>query len=123
MPVRKCCMCKVEKPFTDFYSQKDHKLGIMSLCKNCFNKLCIKRWIERKKKYVRILGSECEHCHIELNDYNYSIFDFHHIDPNTKEYSWDKLKLFSDDRIMKELSKCKLLCANCHRILHSTKKE
>ena len=119
MLMQKCSKCKIEKPINDFYSQKDHKRGIMCLCKNCFNSLCVKRWIERKKKYVRLIGGKCEYCGIELTESNYSIFDFHHIDSNSKEYTWTKLKLFSDSRILKELSKCKLLCANCHRLEHS----
>lgn len=119
METKICSKCKSEKPISEFYSQKGHKHEVMSLCKDCFNRLCIDRWIERKKKYVRLLGGECEHCHIKLTESNYSIFDFHHTDPNTKEYSWSKLRLFSDSRILEELSKCQLLCANCHRLVHS----
>lgn len=119
MKTKICSKCKSEKSISEFYSQKGHKHEVMSLCKECFNQLCVDRWIERKKKYVRLLGGECEHCHIKLTESNYSIFDFHHTDPNTKEYSWSKLRLFSDNRILEELSKCQLLCANCHRLVHS----
>lgn len=92
----------------------------MSLCKNCFNQLCVKRWINRKIKYIRYLGGECSCCHIKLNNTNYSIFDFHHLNPSEKEYSWEKLRLFSDNRVIQELNKCQLLCSNCHRIIHAT---
>ena len=119
METKVCSKCKSEKPLSEFYPQKNHKDGVMSMCKECFNKLCTDRWIRRKKHYIELLGGECEHCHIKLNDTNYAIFDFHHKDSNTKEYSWTKLRLFSDSRIRKELSKCQLLCANCHRLVHS----
>lgn len=119
METKVCSKCKSEKSLSEFYPQKSHKDGVMSMCKECFNKLCTDRWIRRKKHYIELLGGECEHCHIKLNDTNYAIFDFHHKDPNTKEYSWTKLRLFSDSRIRKELSKCQLLCANCHRLVHS----
>nr|DAP37998.1 MAG TPA: INTRON TRANSFERASE [Crassvirales sp.] len=82
--------------------------------------LSINRWKERKKKYIKLLGGQCDCCHIKFNDTNYAIFDFHHINPNTKEYTWDKLRLFSDFKIRAELSKCQLLCVNCHRLIHST---
>lgn len=119
METKVCSKCKLEKPLSEFYPHKEHKDGVMSMCKECFNKLCTDRWIKRKKHYIELLGGECEHCHIKLNDTNYAIFDFHHKDPNTKEYSWTKLRLFSDSRVKKELSKCQLLCANCHRLVHS----
>lgn len=119
METKICSKCNSEKPISEFYSQKGHKHEVMSLCKDCFNQLCIDRWIKRKIQYIKLLGGECEHCHTQLTDYNYAIFDFHHIDPNTKEYSWSKLRLFSDARFREELAKCQLLCSNCHRIVHS----
>jgi hypothetical protein len=45
--------------------------------------------------------------------------DFHHEDPNTKEY--DVNRLISNKRFTKayeEIKKCVVLCANCHRIHH-----
>lgn len=119
MKTKICSCCHVDKPISEYYPQKGHKFGVMSLCKDCFNQLCISRWRERKKKYVLLLGGKCEHCGIELNDSNYAIFDFHHTDPSVKEYVWSKLRLLSDSKIREELSKCILLCSNCHRLVHS----
>ena len=45
--------------------------------------------------------------------------DFHHIDPEEKEYNVSKLvsnKMFT--KAYKEIKKCIVLCANCHRIHH-----
>jgi hypothetical protein len=45
--------------------------------------------------------------------------DFHHINPEDKEYSVSKLissKMFT--KAYKEIKKCIVLCANCHRIHH-----
>lgn len=45
--------------------------------------------------------------------------DFHHIDPNEKEYSIDRLvRNCSWKNIKMELEKCVVLCANCHRKHH-----
>lgn len=52
--------------------------------------------------------------------------DFHHIDPKTKEFnisSFKSCKVFNDangEILLKEVRKCVLLCANCHRELHDT---
>lgn len=118
MEIKKCSNCKQEKPVSEFYAQPGHKYNVMSMCKKCFNQFCAERWRNKKIKYIKLLGSECQNCGIKLTDTNFSIFDFHHIHPEEKEYTWSKLRLFSDSRIEQELSKCKLLCSNCHRLVH-----
>ena len=118
METKVCSSCGQEKEISEFYSQKHHKYGVMSMCKSCFNKICMERWKQRKIKYIQSLGGKCEHCGIELNNTNSSIFDFHHTNPLDKEYVWTKLRLLTDNKIETELSKCKLLCANCHRLEH-----
>lgn len=118
MKTKVCSHCKEEKPISEFYSQPKHKYGVMSICKKCFIQFCVQRWRNRKIKYIKLLGSKCQCCGVELNDTNFSIFDFHHVHPEEKEYTWAKLRLFSDARILQELAKCELLCANCHRLKH-----
>lgn len=118
METKKCSSCHQEKPISDFYPQRSHKYGVMSMCKECFNRFCMERWKQRKIKYIKQLGGKCQSCGLELTDNNYCVFDFHHKDPQEKEYVWTKLRLLSDSRIQEELSKCKLLCANCHRLIH-----
>lgn len=118
MELKICSSCHQEKPISAFYSQPKHKYGVMSMCKDCFNKFCAERWRDRKIKYIRQLGGKCQCCGYELNDHNSSVFHFHHINPQEKEYVWTKLRLFSDDKIQRELAKCQLLCANCHSLVH-----
>jgi len=64
------------------------------------------------KKYKE--ENKCEVC---LEDH-YSALDFHHV--GTKKYLVSKMANdgYSINSIMKEVEKCKLLCANCHRIEH-----
>jgi hypothetical protein len=47
--------------------------------------------------------------------------DFHHRDPTQKEFDISTLprRGFSKERALLEIAKCSVLCANCHRILHS----
>ena len=47
-------------------------------------------------------------------------FDFHHIDPIQKSFNiGNTVKWTSISALKKELEKCIVLCANCHRKLHS----
>lgn len=112
-----CPLCKVEKLFSEFYSTKNRPIA--GICKTCFNKICIKRWIERKLQAIDYKGNECEDCKLHIKNSHYSVFEFHHLDPIQKDFSWNKLRLKSLNSIRKELDKCILLCANCHRIRHS----
>lgn len=116
---KKCAKCKELKNTNEFYKQKTHKYGVMSYCKNCFNRNVQNRWVERKKQAINDMGGCCKDCGLKLKDSHYSVFEFHHINPSEKDSDWSKLRLKSKTAIQKELSKCVLLCANCHRIRHA----
>jgi hypothetical protein len=76
--------------------------------------------LKNKIEAIQLLGDKCFICGISYNGNNSSIFDFHHKDPKEKEN--DLSKLFTSptlsDKAIKELNKCVLLCANCHRLIH-----
>ncbi len=76
------------------------------------------RGLKRKVELIEMMGGCCENCGYNKN---VSGFDFHHIDPTKKEYQLDMRKLSNTrmDKLLEEVKKCKLLCANCHRELHS----
>jgi hypothetical protein len=107
-----CPTCKIEKEDSEFYTRGRSKI-LASKCKSCFNLYCVERWKNRKLKEIAKFGGKCLDCG---NEYHYSVYEFHHL--HSKDVSWVKLKLKSQKAIDKELSKCVLLCANCHRIRH-----
>lgn len=111
--MKKCSTCQQIKPETEFY--KKGKSGrLNSLCKECFNDYCQKRWVDRKRMAIEYLGGKCIRC--GYNEH-YAAMHFHHV--KGKDFTWVKLRLFSWDRVVKELDRCVLLCANCHAIVHS----
>ena len=110
--MKTCSTCNTEKKESEFYSRKDRKSG-QAMCKQCFNSYCIERWKERKKQAVSYLGGKCVDCN---KVYHPNVFEFHHL--RDKDASWNKVRLWSWNRIKNELDKCVLLCANCHRIRH-----
>lgn len=71
-----------------------------------------------QRRNVKIIHEEklkrgCECC-------GYSEFacalDFDHIDPKTKTRGIAKMHTTSISKLKNEMSKCRVLCANCHRI-------
>lgn len=59
---------------------------------------------------------------LEYNGKNGAIFDFHHINPEEKDFNITSyLRHYNKipERIYREVEKCILLCSNCHRLEHS----
>lgn len=107
-----CPTCQQKKDDSEFYTRgKINTLA--SKCKDCFNAYCVARWKQRKLQAISKLGGVCADC---KKEYHYSVYEFHHL--HDKDVSWDKLRLKSQEMIDKELNKCILLCANCHRVRH-----
>jgi hypothetical protein len=87
-----------------------------SWCKICVYDHQKLRWKDRKRKAVELLGGKCCQCGYNKN---LSALDFHHINPEEKEYDFGKLREKRWEDIIKELQKCVLLCSNCHREVHT----
>jgi hypothetical protein len=120
MDLKICTSCNIEKPINEFYQQKNRKNG-SSKCKQCFNKYCANRWINRKIDSIVKKGSKCFDCTISYPEYPYVVFDFHHLNSNEKDFDWSKTRLMSEEKLNNELDKCVLLCSNCHRVRHYKK--
>ena len=72
-------------------------------------------WRKRtKRKLVDYKGGKCVKC-----GYKKCIeaLEFHHVDPNGKDFSVAG-KSLSFERMKKEVDKCILVCANCHKEIH-----
>lgn len=118
MENKQCTSCKGVKPLNNFLTKSDRKNG-SSMCKQCFSKYCIKRWQDFKVDAINKFNNKCGDCDVSYPDYPASVFEFHHLDPSQKEMSWGKMRIISKIKREKELNKCVMLCANCHRIRHS----
>ena len=112
METRMCSDCRQRLPLSDFYRSG---AKVQSRCKACFNRMGVERWRRIKIEEVERLGGRCADCGGRFHP---DVFEFHHLDPSAKDYQWTKLRLFSADRRRRELDKCVMLCANCHRMRH-----
>ena len=71
---------------------------------------------DRLLSAITLLGGKCNRCH---GVFEPCVYDFHHIDPNIKDFTIGENMLVGKDRFFNEISKCILLCANCHRLEHN----
>jgi len=66
-------------------------------------------------KAIHYKGGSCQHCGYDKCTW---AFEFHHLNPEDKSFTISKGYSFLWTKLKKELDKCLLLCANCHRELH-----
>lgn len=64
---------------------------------------------------IELLGGKCNRC---LQVFDPVCYDFHHLNPDEKDFTIGENMLLAKDKIMNEVKKCILLCSNCHRLTH-----
>ncbi len=75
------------------------------------------RGLERKIYFINKMGGKCSVCGYHEN---ISALEFHHRDPKDKEFRIDVRHMSNRkmEDLETEISKCDLVCANCHRVIH-----
>ena len=109
---------EIVKPFQCSCGQTNSKMftgKMKSTCKKCHSKDIGRRLIEAREKAIEYKGGKCEHC--GYNKYRGAL-EFHHRDSTIKEFGISS-KRWGFKSLTKELDKCDLLCANCHREKHA----
>lgn len=105
------CLCSVcGKTF--IYSRDKRGGSTTTRCGKCG----VQKWRKAKKlKAIEYKGGKCEIC-----GYSKCIWalEFHHINPELKLFEIGN-NTFSWEKNQKELDKCILVCANCHREIES----
>lgn len=115
MDTKICTKCGRDLPLTSYYSRGGGKLR--SECKDCHNNYVKGKYQERKDWTNEIKQSiGCQKCG-EKRPY---LLDFHHKDPSIKDADIARLTSNRNKKedIQKEIDKCVVLCANCHREFH-----
>ena len=125
-----CTKCGIAKEETLFYNRSDTKTKKTEQCKLCMTiqakqwrrdhpnyqrDYCNKRRNKHKLEILNRFNNKCAHC--GLVD-NHVVYDLHHLNPTEKEYNLAQILDHSLNKIENELTKCILLCSNCHRKEH-----
>ena len=85
-------------------------------CKKCASEAVQRRRDKTKELLVEYKGGKCEICGY---DRCISALEFHHINPDEKEFGiGQKGYTRSIEKNKAEADKCLLVCANCHREIH-----
>ncbi len=119
MVMKECRYCKKSYPesFFGVALTTKEKVYRRHKCKYCYQK-AKNELRHRHGKFISEYKSKngCEIC--GLSDSR--VLEFHHRDPKSKEFTiaiayYNRVGI---DKIMEEIKKCAILCANCHRVTH-----
>lgn len=105
---QRCSQCGMIKKYTEFYSKR-------KICKDCTKQNEREKYLYYRKQ----LNDYKQECACQKCGCNkFYMLDFHHVNPEEKEAKISDLSRVKIENITKELNKCIVLCANCHREFH-----
>ena len=129
METKTCSKCKEEKSISEFSKKRN---GLNPYCKPCNREYQKNHYLENKDYYLtkrKIKENEyrkqafefisehtkngCEEC----GEKDFRVLEFDHIDPSKKKFciSLAIHGKYSLPTVKREIEKCRVLCANCHK--------
>ena len=133
MDTKFCPSCKTDKPLAEFARNRSKKDGLAAQCREC-KKRYQRDWYKRNQKQHRknanawrdkrreelyrvVFDYLSSHPCLDCGETDPVLLDFDHVD-GTKEAAISRM--ITDCRpvatVMREIEKCEVRCANCHRI-------
>ena len=117
------------QPITNFARKRKRRSPVCKTCKNAYNRTHYTEHTQVYKERKATRKSDTRHWYEQLKaalrcnrcpENHPATIHFHHIDRKSKEinlcnaitYGWSK------ERILAEIAKCEVLCANCHAKEH-----
>ena len=117
METKICTKCGKELPIEEFNWRSKAAGTRRSECKYCHSAY-MKAHYQQKKDVIQQLKSTCK-C-AKCGESRGYVLDYHHIDPSVKENTVARMTSnnYRLDTVMEEITKCVVLCSNCHREFH-----
>lgn len=126
-----CCRCKQELDVKNFKSNKRKNDGLQCQCIECQKIYRRDHYLKNKQKYLNKTKKRKEEFRSWFLEFKKTLkcklcgnthpacLDFHHRNPNDKEKTVSQMvNTLSKKKLLEEINKCDVLCANCHRIFH-----
>lgn len=126
--MKTCKKCQKEKNESQFNKHSCRKDGLSLYCKDCsrqYGQHSYKKnrdyYIAKNRSVVRDLeemvrtiknSTPCMDCG---NQHPYYVMDFDHRDSSDKDFCIATKRNWGRKKLLKEISKCDVVCSNCHR--------
>lgn len=127
--MKTCNKCKIAKEELEFVFKCKEKNIRQSICKECQKTYKLKHYYQNKEAHYKrnkkteniirdyINSVKIQGCSL-CDEKEISCMDFHHLKDKNDEIA-KMAKKGSLEKVKKEIKKCIVLCANCHRKLHA----
>jgi len=81
----------------------------------------IKKWIKKRLIIDVLFKGICIGCEQVKTHNALSVLEFHHRNPNIKEFKWEHIAKYHLEEILSIIKNedCVCLCKNCHALIHS----
>lgn len=144
---KECRFCGRTKPISEFNKYARAKNGWDYWCRACRKEYAAKHYQGNKRMYVdnykrwatenraQAVAVQSRHrtrrwvllnsikallgC-VRCGEKDPRCLDFHHLDEDQKVCTVSQMLCWAFDKLMAEVLKCEILCANCHRKHHGT---
>tara|TARA_Y100000310_G_C20070223_1_gene529022 strand:- start:34 stop:513 length:480 start_codon:yes stop_codon:yes gene_type:complete len=131
--LKACTKCDKKKPLSDFNYRNKSKGTYQAHCRPCTKSYLKKHYTHNQAYYIKkaahhtrryekiaqktIFEIKMSNPCITCGERDPRVLDFDHIQPSEKLHSVANMVKggYSLDRILDEIEKCQILCANCHR--------
>jgi hypothetical protein len=126
---KKCVTCQLVQPLTEFNLRRAAPDGRQARCRTCskawyvVNREAHKENVRVRNKRVRAIYRQrvaeylLAHPCVDCGEDDVRVLDFDHEDPAQKSSEVVRLASFGIawERVLAEIAKCSVRCANCHR--------
>jgi hypothetical protein len=125
--VKRCCTCKQVQPLEAFNRMSSAKDGRQASCRDCNKAYHYAHWerhmaqIRRRSKAVleenkrRMVAYLLAHPCVDCSEADIVVLEFDHLRDKTASVSALMLQGHEWARVLAEIAKCEVVCANCHR--------
>lgn len=128
-PSKTCSTCHELRPLTDFNVRRTAADGLQARCRSCsrqwyadnredhMRNVRVRNDRVRAEARVRLTDYLLEHPCVDCGESDVRVLDFDHEDPTTKLTEVGRLigTAMPWQRVLEEIEKCSVRCANCHR--------
>lgn len=124
--VKRCSGCQTFLPLDHFNRKRTAADGLQSYCRGCFsawhqrNKAAHNAQIHARNKRVardlqdRLLAYLRSHPCVDCGETDVLVLEFDHLRDKTHNVAY-LIRCGSWERVVDEIAKCEVVCANCHR--------
>jgi hypothetical protein len=125
---KKCPKCGQVKPRSEFAKHAGKSDGLQAWCRECKKSKDAAYYQGNKGKYLQYNRDQYARNRDKLNElkslpcadcggtFPPYVMDFDHLGDAVKRFNVSATHRYGWEEILREMAKCELVCANCHRI-------